>query len=96
MTFLLNFRTADIFIWERVFRHTESQRVFLFLLFFLAQAVSAIRERATALPRTAMQLRAFPMYAGLPSEDQVKVFDSEPDPTFVRRVVVARDPPLSI
>jgi hypothetical protein len=42
-----------------------------------------------------MQLRAFPMYAGLPSEDQVKVFDSEPDPTFVRRVVVARDPPLS-
>ncbi len=32
-----------------------------------------IDDRIDRLSRTAMQLRVFPMYAGLPAEDQVKV-----------------------
>ncbi|GBB97167.1 hypothetical protein RclHR1_02930016 [Rhizophagus clarus] len=50
-------------------------------------AVGEIFQRATTLPRSAMKINPLPIYAGLPSEQQLEIFEQTPQNT--RKVVVA-------
>ncbi|RIA95786.1 pre-mRNA splicing factor [Glomus cerebriforme] len=49
--------------------------------------VGEILQRATTLPRSAMRIKPLPIYAGLPSEQQLEIFEQTPHNT--RKVIVA-------
>ncbi|RGB39678.1 P-loop containing nucleoside triphosphate hydrolase protein [Rhizophagus diaphanus] len=51
------------------------------------KTVGEIFQRATTLPRSAMKIKPLPIYAGLPSEQQLEIFEQTPQNT--RKVVVA-------
>ncbi|CAG8576913.1 4771_t:CDS:10 [Diversispora eburnea] len=53
----------------------------------IEQVVGEISERATTLPRSAMKILPLPIYAGLPVEQQLQIFETTPHNT--RKVVVA-------